>query len=68
MIEIINTCMQLSIMKLIMYNKNGCGHGCGLSIGAWHVGVFICWSESIGSAMLWPRELACHPGTCDVTS
>ena len=28
-------------MKFIMYNKNGCGQGYSLSIGAWHVGVVI---------------------------
>ena len=35
-------------MKFIirMYNKNGCGQGCGLSIRAWHVGVFIMVPES----------------------
>ena len=28
-------------MKFIMYNKNGCGQGYSLSIGAWDVGVVI---------------------------
>ena len=29
------------------YNENGCGQGCGLSIGAWHVGVVIIVPETI---------------------
>ena len=30
---------------------NGCGHGCGLSIGAWHVGVVILVPETISKKL-----------------
>ena len=43
--------MLLFKMKFIMYNKNGCGHGCGLSIGAWHVCVAIMVPETISKKL-----------------
>ena len=45
------TCMLLFKMKFIMYNKNGCGQGCGLSIGAWCVGVVIMVPETISKKL-----------------
>ena len=38
-------------MKFIMYNKNGCDQGCGLSIGAWNVGVVIMVPETISKKL-----------------
>ena len=38
-------------MKFIMYNKNGCGQGRGLSIGAWHVGAVIMVPETISKKL-----------------
>ena len=34
-----------------MYNKNGCGQGRGLSIGAWHVGAVIMVPETISKKL-----------------
>ena len=34
-----------------MYNKNGCGQGCGLSVGVWHVGVVIMVPETISKKL-----------------
>ena len=42
-----------------MYNKNGCGQGCGLSIGAWHVGVAIMVPKTISKKL--------RPMRCTVT-
>ena len=39
--------MLLFKMKFIMYNKNGCG----ISIGAWHVGVVIMVPETISKKL-----------------
>ena len=38
-------------MKFVMFNKNGCGQGCGLSIGACHVGVVIMVPETISKKL-----------------
>ena len=38
-------------MKFIMYNKNGCGNGHGLSIGVWQVGVVIMVPETISKKL-----------------
>ena len=38
-------------MKFIMYNKNGCGQGRSLSIGAWHVGAVIMVPETISKKL-----------------
>ena len=46
-------------MKFIMYNRNGCGQGCGLSIGAWHVGVVIMVPETISKKL---RPMIHYPG------
>ena len=58
-----HTCMQVNtafLNEVRMYNKNGCGHGCGLSIGVWHVGVLIMVPET-GSKKLRPMH-ACGKG------
>ena len=46
-----HTYMLLFKMKFIMYNKNGCGQGHGLSIGAWHVGAVIMVPETISKKL-----------------
>ena len=46
MIKVTNTCTH-ACSSCIMYNKNGCG----LSIGAWHVGVAIMVPETISKKL-----------------
>ena len=45
-----------------MYNKNGCGQGCGLFIGTWHVGVVIMVPETISKKLrpiIWIWQVHC---------
>ena len=41
----------VSVSDRKLSDKNGCGHGCGLSIGAWHVGVTIMVPETISKKL-----------------